>query len=415
MAIGRSDTQTFQRLGQYLAPSMPTDESLRRFSWRIWQYFSKQEDDPFISNDSLDSAGKRTLDQLAAPPACGSLLDEMRATFEQWVTDPNPANRLQLVVMPPCDDNHVVHRWAIEQGYEIVDPPPREQICDHIDREECQYISPASKQQFGGNNTSERGGSDGLKSSGDPASIRVIVIPRLERWFLRHHNGLDLVRDLLAEIQRCGHHCVVGCNSWAWQFLDKSIRSGRLLPSGLTFNSFDADRLAVWFEKLAADEQHDQHVFRSTHSGENVLQRSDSGKLTSDYMATLAAQSLGIPWVAWRLWRRSLRFGPPAEEHDQQRFPDEQTIWVTPVQTLELPADDLPAALLTLQSLLIHDGLTSKELNMTTPSIDTSGVLPSLLLSNWIELQHGIYRCRPEAYPQIRSKLGAAGYPVDVL
>ncbi len=37
------------------------------------------------------------------------------------------------------------------------------------------------------------------------------------------------------------------------------------------------------------------------------MELNSSGELKSDYLKKLAAHSLGIPWVAWHLWRRSLR------------------------------------------------------------------------------------------------------------
>ena len=61
---------------------MPTDESLRRAGWKLWRRLrDNPQIDPFIADESLSLANKTQLDKVAAPPACGQLLDELTDTF----------------------------------------------------------------------------------------------------------------------------------------------------------------------------------------------------------------------------------------------------------------------------------------------------------------------------------------------
>ena len=361
---------------------MPADESIRRFSWRVWTYFDRDDDDPFISDDSLTWANNRRLDRIAAPPACRPIIEEMQATFSDWVADDQPSRWLQLVVLPPGDTNQTVATWANEYDHHIVNPPPREKL---LDRSE-EFSLP----------------SDSEKS--------VMVIPRLEDWFLRHQDGMQHAGELLRQASRCERHCVIGCNSWAWQFLQKALGARRLLPAGLTFNAFHSDRLSDWLTDLAEheDEQGGQHdpVFRLAESGEIAA---------DDYFAKLAARSLGIPWVAWQLWRRSLRLGPNQKNLDQQKFPDERTLWVSEVEVFSLPSLHVDVSLLTLHALLIHGSLSADELDTVTPNVDASNVLPLLMEADLIDETKGRFWCVPAAYPLIRSQLIDAGFPRDEL
>lgn len=357
---------------------MPADESLRRIGWRVWRYFEKEEKDPFIAAKSLKWAHRKKLDSIAAPPACAPITAEMQQTFAEWSEEEEPQRWLHLVILPPSDRNNVMQTWASQHGHEILKPPSRESLLDP----EADIVFP------------------------DWNERSLIVIPRLERWFLRHRNGLSHVRRLLNYLAIHRRRCVIGCNSWAWQFLAKSIHAGRLLPSGLVPNAFDADRLQTWLMELAAEEGHADHVFRLAEKGSVV---------DSNYFAKLAARSLGIPWVAWQLWRRALRLGPSGSQRSQQKFPDERTIWVSDVEVFHVPRDETSPALFALHALLIHDRLTASELDTVVPAVNASQILPSLVEAELVELHNGEYSSIPAAYPTIRSRLVDAGFPKDRL
>ncbi|QEG41831.1 hypothetical protein [Roseimaritima ulvae] len=369
---------TFNTLGKYDWPTMPTDESLKRFGWRVWKYFENDERDPFIADDSLSWANKRRLDYIASPPACAPVTDEMEATFSEWVVDDHPARWLHLVVLPPGDRSGVLQTWAEEYGHPIVEPPPRSALLDR---------------------------SADFSVPGDD-SDSLIVIPRLDSWFLRHQDGLAHVRRLLEQLSVLRRHCLIGCNSWAWQFLNKAVHAGRLVPVGLVPNAFDAVRLEAWLMELAEHDGQSDHVFRLS---------ADGSIIDFNFFAKLSARSLGIPWVAWQLWRRALRVGPGDDRPHQQKFPDEQTMWVSGLDDFALPRQSVNIALLTLHALLIHDSLTADELNLVTPTAEASNLLPSLVEAELVDCADGRYACVPAAYPVIRSALIAAGFPKDVL
>ena len=127
----------------------------------------------------------------------------------------------------------------------------------------------------------------------------LLVIPRLEYWFLRQHNGLHALRSLLSRLACAERRCLVGCDSWAWRFLVKGAGADLALPRPGTFEPFDARRLRNWFATLARDSDGVTATFRLAGNGEDVLACDDDGEPRNAHQRQLAARSGGIPWVAW--------------------------------------------------------------------------------------------------------------------
>lgn len=382
------DFPTFNPIGNYQWPIRPTEATLRRLAGNLWRTFrGKDEPDPFISDESLRWTNRSQLNQIAAPPACGPLLHELQATFADWINDREPSNWLQLVVLPPCDQNNIVRSWAVVNKHVILEPPSRDSILDPS----SEFALP--------------------EIEGDG----VIVVPRLEHWFLRHHQGLREVRALLGQLSQLQRHCVIGCNSWAWQFLAKAASAGAVFPCGLMFQAFDATRLRSWFGGLASDGDEGGKTFRSSLTGEDVFAAIDKKETPSEFFHQLAARSLGIPWVAWHLWRRSIRLGPEQEPDTEPLIADEETLWIAALEDFEMPSQDVEAALLVLHALLIHDSLTTEQIEVVVPGIGGVNVLASLVKAGFVLRESDLFRCSPAAYPSIRTRLNDTGFPIDQL
>ncbi|QDT03077.1 hypothetical protein K227x_14570 [Rubripirellula lacrimiformis] len=383
-----SEVKTFQPLGQFTLPPTPADETIRRFAGDLWRTLRRETEDPFISDDSLRVATKRKLNRIVPPPACGPLLAEMHATFDQWSRDPEPIHWMQLVVLPPCDHNHIVSTWAKQAGHTIVEAPERAVIL----------------------NGSEDISLPEIEGDG------VVVIPRLEDWFIRHRNGLRLLRRLLDRLAMLERHCVIGCNSWAWGYLEKIVGADLVLPVGVTLQAFDADRLFAWFTELVESGVAEGKIFRLTTTGEDIFARhSDGESANSEFLTTLAARSLGVPWVAWHLWRSSLRVAPKDNQKIAKQFPDEEALWVAQLDDFHLPKNHVSNALLALHALLLHNSLTADELSIVLPSVDESNLLVALVAAEFVERDGDAFYCSPTAYPTIRQALADAGFPLDRL
>ncbi len=399
MTPSEDDVPRFKPLGTYEVPSMPTQETLNQLLARLYGIFRRDEA-PLMAEDRLRKTTQHLLDEVVAPPACGPLLRELDATLAEWVTTPQPRSWLQLIVMPPCEENGFVEAWAREHDYDVLTPPARSDLLTQDD------VEPA-----------------------DLAGAGVLVIPRVEHWFLRHHGGLRHVRLLLEQLSRCERHCVIGCNTWAWNFLRKAAGADVLLPTPLSSKAFNGERLRAWFTELANHESTASFVFRLPGSGVDVLAVDDEGKPQSEYFQTLAANSLGIPWVAWHLWRNSLRSDEDtesgeAEERDSgaaesgavdKLKPDKKTLWVAALDQFTLPNGGGQGSLQVLQALLIHGQLSAQELQRVLPTLGETHVLPALIATGFVSRDGDLLRCQPSAYPSIRSGLRSAGFSMAAL
>ena len=139
-------------------------------------------------------------------------------------------------------------------------------------------------------------------------------------------------------------------------------------------------------------------------------------------MQQLADKSGGIPWVAWQLWRRSLRTESDddsqtankdknAAELEKQKKSDKDptVLWVVSNQPQTLPRGHERAACLLLQALLIHGSLPEHILSTVLPSIGESNLVVALVRSGFVERHGDEVRCLATAYPAIWTSLTNSG------
>lgn len=379
----------FQPLGAYDWPAMPTEHAMRAMFRRVSRRFTSDDNKPFIADDRLRRTRLSQPDEFDTP-ACGLLRLELDATLGPWARQTRPDSWLKLVVLPSCDRSGLVQDWAVRHQHQVLAPPGRGELLRAQDRPP-------------------------LPSLDGPG---VLVIPRLERWYLRHRNGLTWIRALLVALDRLQRHCVIGCDSWAWQFLRKAAVADFMLPTGITFQAFDAARVHRWLSDLVQQRSAASITFRSAGSGEKLLSLGEDLGRPHNYFQQLAASSLGIPWVAWQLWNRSLRSrieGPEADDGAAPADGDDQTMWVSALEEFSLPGRHHEDALLILQAILLHDSLSIEEIGLVVPSPDVLPMVAALANAGLVERSAGEVRCRPAAYPSIRQALSTAGMPMDEL
>lgn len=386
---------TFQSLTDYDVPAMPTIDAFQAFWARTRELFRHQPDGPLISDDRLRHSTSEILEEIVSPPACGPLVSELDATLADWLADPRPRIGHRLIVLPPGDRNGVLQAWAVSGNYDILEAPARDDI---LDDPACD-VPP-------------------LEGKGP------LVIPALEDWFIRHRNGLGLIRALLARLDGLQRHVVVGCNSWAWQFLVQAVHADVVLGPPITFQAFDAPRLRDWFSQMAVSERLGPVEFLDSRTGKEIL-AVDENEDVHDVLVALAARSRGIPWIAWRLWRRSLRDRALTEddaddaelsETAQGATTDEKlTLWVIALEEFSLPGANRTDTLLVLQALLIHGALTPQQLGRVLPVVGESNMLAALLAAGIVEREGEHVYCAPAAYAAIRSGLSTAGFPIAAL
>ena len=398
----------FQPLDDYEWPALPTERRLERFRKLVVARFRRDETKPYVPADQLERATIEALDDVAAPPACEPLKRELSRTLDGWIADATTTQRTKLIVLPPCDATDLLESWACQEELEIVPPPLRRSLIDGTET-----ALPEALTRRGGENR----------------NLPPLVVPRLEKWFLRHAGGLETIRRLLAAIDGSERRMIVGCNSWAWAYLSKAVNADMVLPEPLTFHAFDADRLHDWLLELSLDGE--PYTFRAAATGADVFERAkpdeDGGRgaIVDDTMRTLAAASLGIPWVAWNMWRRSLRAVPADDEETSDDLEaltaeDRRTLFVSEIKDVVLPERHERTALLMLQALLVHGRLTREELMLVLPESGAANMVAALLHCGVLafeDVEDGepMLRCREAAYPAVREGLRDLGFSMGRL
>ena len=464
-------------LRDYVAPSMPTEHAIRRY-WRLLRlHFKPASADPMRVGAGLRPATRKLLDATAAPPASGPLIEELQATVEAWQAAASPGSAwMRAIVLAPCDHEDLVGAWAEQHGHQVLREPPRSALSTATPQVDWQAL----------------------------AGKGLLVVPQLERWFLRERDSLATVRGLIDTLSQLDRPCIVSCNSWAWAYLEKVAGASLALPSAVTFAPFRAKQLNAWFSSLATRDAQagatlwhgalgpqggpnanagpatvaklradarasaavdletnaapgQPLVFRLSTTGADVLREHSaeeaddadtpsSSKHQDGYLKRLAARSLGIPWVAWNLWRDGLRAA-----NDIDQIPDKvrdtvegdgHTLWVSDLPEFSLPARYERPALMVAHALLLHGGLTRLELQQVLPSHEQPGILAALQRAGYVEwcdvgagrmsededrgttsqglqaLRAGVeaeVRVRAPAYPALRSALKTAGFPIGVI
>jgi len=101
----------------------------------------------------------------------------------------------------------LLHAWAEMRGAQVLQPPLIASLLD---------------------------GTAGLWPELSNPGNGLIVIPALERCFLRHYRGIRLARQLVETVWAQPCRLVIGCDAWAWKYLCASVQIDALCPDALT-------------------------------------------------------------------------------------------------------------------------------------------------------------------------------------
>ncbi len=221
----------------------------------------------------------------------------------------------------------------------------------------------------------------------EPSTVRrVWVVPALERCFLRHTGGLSSVRTFL-ERALSGElgEGVIGCDSWAWAFLQRIWPIAD--PQLLTLQAFDGRRLADYFIRARVVSGTHRIRFCNARSGQDLIPANESGNEggvdVSAELRQLAAHCRGNLGVAWKYWRECLRAEPESEQTGSESGEpniEEEVVWMAPeLKDPVLPAETEEEVAFILHALLLHNGLPS-------------WLLPDMLLISQPRMMSYLYR-----------------------
>lgn len=272
-----------------------------------------------------------------------------------------------------------------------------------------------------------------------------LVILKLEAFFLRHYNGLEHLRKLVAKLFRSQQRCVLGCGSWLWQYLDSAMHIRDSFNRFYFLQSLSAQDLQQLFCSLESSRSFRPTVFRQADNGSFVLPPELTGKgrlesaavdtdsssaaFPSTFMKKLAVESRGVPLVAWSIWRNSLKLAPDEDVADMAREVADQdaaaakkakTIWVKAFKDVDLPtmpSDIGQAGAFLLLFLLQHDGLkTDMIFDLLSFGKDQLiGLLNRLQKSGIVVNENDVWRASWQGYPAVRRFLAEQDHLQDAM
>jgi hypothetical protein len=342
-------------LARLSKPAPPAREALRKGLLGFWDKLkpSSPPAEKVVEEKSLQPLPKELMDKISPPPDWHDLVPALGEALKDWIGAENPG--VAAVIGPPYGAvSEVARLFAESRRWPIFEAPEAEEILEGE-----RWLERLDERE-----------EDGL------------VMPNLERCYLRHHRGLHLLRKLLDRLLTSKAHILVGCDSWAWAYLCKTLGIDHHLSSPLTLQALDGNSLEKWFCDLIRRTGKIPPHCRATDNGKTVLSVqsdlvSDKDRKPAertDFLEDVAAYSLGIPGIAWSLWRHSLRLAACDEVEEKARdaaaADGDRTVWVRPWAQIQLPALPVPAEqdqLFVLHAVLLHGGLSLPLLSQMLP------------------------------------------------
>lgn len=219
--------------------------------------------------------------------------------------------------------------------------------------------------------------------TGEPV---LLSLPNLDQCFLRcigGWSGIERLRQVILE--RRDRFWLLGCNRWAWRFLDHVSQISSYFPDARSLPALDGPQLRQWLTPLASG----LGLQQSASGGHPSTDADEDPEV--DQWSQLAALAGGGPRIAAALWLESLRLESDSDGAEMRQ--------VRPA----LP--DLPSLTdvdrYILHSLLIHGTMRSEHLafGLGLPSHRLQPRIHWLLGEGLIEAKAGELSVQPSHYP----------------
>ncbi len=401
-------------MNDYAIPSPPAGTILQNNLSSVWRRLSPNSVKMRFHQLQMRTVPAYLLNRAAKAPDLNSATVALDAVLRQrWADKKEESVLVQVVVGPPGSQlDKVVNNLAKQNGWKILGPPSTNEILS--------------------------GGKTWLENI-DLHEKAPLVIPRLEKCFLRHQEGLTLLDILLDKLQEPRRHYLIACDSWAWAYLEKTLHVGAMLSEPLTLAPLDGNKLQFWLPTLAQTNK-GQFVFRDFSNGQlifpvttnyedQLLINARSGQMefyadwvgSGSFLKQLTAYCRGIHQLIWLIWRECLQIRSDANIDLSRLFVSDDwfTVWVKPLSELVLPAmpslsDNILA--MVLHTLLLHNGASINLLDFLLPFSDNEirHTIASLSKAGLVCVD-AKKTCRVTllGYPSVRRFIHNEGYLVD--
>lgn len=374
---------------------------------QIQSWFTKaqnvtQSDDDFMElPDTLLAELNQRLESLSSPIAYQTTIQEAIATgVTTWQKNLEAANHLVILAHPVEAIAKILQDsldlWQNPPALEIVIPfsslhRPRNPLT--LSQRIQQALQPYPQIHLNLSPEADRA----LEVDALEERQTLIVIPCLEQCFLRSIGGwesVELLRDLMIQNPHC--FWVIGCNHWAWEFLDFVCQVSAYFSELQTLPKLDATLLEEWLSPITQTV-----VAPKLLSGEEA-------ETAKTYWEALASESSGVSQIAIYLWLQSLRIKPDAVTEDEVPSLNnpEIVLYETKPSLPSLPSLE-PSDRYLLHSVLIHGSITRSHLALSLgePESQIQARVQWLLRADLLEAKQGGLSLHPVYYDKLVREL----------
>ena len=229
----------------------------------------------------------------------------------------------------------------------------------------------------------------------DPAPLH---LARLEGWWLRHHDGLEALRALLARLRARSGPWTADVTPWAWAWMRQLLPQAQALPAAWTAAPLDGAALGAWLGGPSP-----------------VRVRGTGDAPDAAFFRSLALRAQGGAGAARAIWLACLRDGAEEARAEGEDPQAEATVWLRSPDEVELPdtvgldRDDL----FVVHAALLHGAASEARLtrSLATLAPQVGPALATLAARGLLtRAEDGLWRARPEALPALDARLAAEAF-----
>ncbi|MGL6134240.1 MAG: hypothetical protein ACRC1L_08650 [Prochlorococcaceae cyanobacterium] len=337
---------------------------------------------------------QRDIESLLAPEACRATISTaVQESLNRWRQQPQAGNALVILANPlePLDHllSDALSANAEFRASDLITPLAADQRRDdplsmaELVREAFRAL-PAMPSSD--NNSDEDGGAEG----GERATL--VLIPALDMLFLRCIGGWESIEVLRSElVKRPDLFWVIGCNRWAWRFLDAVAQAEACFGAPVSLPRLGGDDLKPWLLSL-----------------ESLPPAVEANTDSFDWQE-LADLAKGVSSIAARLWLDGLRV-----EEQPNGAGDEPRLIATMPALRSLPSL-VGLDRYVLHAVLIHGRISRRHLIRSLGDADgrVEARTQWLLRQGILETQGDILMVSPLHYRRIASELANNNFFVE--
>ncbi len=324
-----------------------------------------------------------------------------REALQAWQANPETVSNCLVVLAAPVDAIALTLRASLQDylldcemrfflgGYHR--PPNALAITGHLQRELTPQHEPKESQPAAPVTQAD------LQAS----PLHVNVIPSLEPCFLRciqGWQGIEYFQNLVA--QDDSSFWVVGCNHWAWAFLDKVCQIGAYLERTVVLPQLSGSELAAWLQPMT------EVVLPQPTDGSLQLQIASDDEA---FWEALASVSAGHATTAAYLWLQTLQLEASKLSPEGTLPPETDHLEIVPRKPKSPSLISLEALdRYLLHALLLHGEMTRSHLALSMGEDERMirSRVQVLRREGLVRQSGRRLRVHPAHYPKLYSELG---------